>query len=150
MMTHIEGPIVDSFYDMALCSWSKRLEPPLPSYDSPAASTWYTNIQQPNYDEHARESEALLNDERTSHRANGSFGGNFENGNNTDLTSKSIEHSDPLPEHSAKDPHYDTDIKAELTRARSVLEPRGSESRVNIVTRHLSKLVCFSVCAALN
>lgn len=37
MMVHLEGPIVDSMYDMALLSWHKRLEPPLPSYNSPAA-----------------------------------------------------------------------------------------------------------------
>ncbi|KAE8447727.1 hypothetical protein EG329_010534 [Mollisiaceae sp. DMI_Dod_QoI] len=37
MMTHLEGPIVDSLYDMALISWSKKLEPPLPSHNSPAA-----------------------------------------------------------------------------------------------------------------
>ncbi|KAK3318867.1 hypothetical protein B0H66DRAFT_582359 [Apodospora peruviana] len=37
MMIHLEGPIVDSFYDMALLSWNKKLEPPLPSYNSPAA-----------------------------------------------------------------------------------------------------------------
>lgn len=36
MMTHLEGPIVDSLYDMALISWHKKLEPPLPSYNSPA------------------------------------------------------------------------------------------------------------------
>ncbi|PSS00652.1 hypothetical protein BD289DRAFT_458445 [Coniella lustricola] len=37
MMTHMEGPIVDSLYDMALISWHKQLDPPLPSRDSPAA-----------------------------------------------------------------------------------------------------------------
>ncbi|KAK4442166.1 hypothetical protein QBC34DRAFT_364217 [Podospora aff. communis PSN243] len=37
MMIHLEGPIVDSLYDMALISWHKRLEPPLPSHDAPAA-----------------------------------------------------------------------------------------------------------------
>lgn len=37
MMVHMEGPIVDSLYDMALISWHKRLEPPLPSRNSPAA-----------------------------------------------------------------------------------------------------------------
>ncbi|KAG9238503.1 hypothetical protein BJ875DRAFT_40619 [Amylocarpus encephaloides] len=36
MMIHLEGPIVDSLYDMALISWSKKLEPPLPSHNSPA------------------------------------------------------------------------------------------------------------------
>ena len=36
MMTHLEGPIVDSLYDMALISWHKKLEPRLPSHNSPA------------------------------------------------------------------------------------------------------------------
>lgn len=36
MMIHLEGPIVDSLYDMALISWHKKLEPPLPSHNSPA------------------------------------------------------------------------------------------------------------------
>ncbi|KAI0035523.1 hypothetical protein K488DRAFT_43117 [Vararia minispora EC-137] len=30
MMVHLEGPIVDSFYDMALLSWSNVMKPPLP------------------------------------------------------------------------------------------------------------------------
>ncbi|KAH9449578.1 hypothetical protein Pst134EB_020398 [Puccinia striiformis f. sp. tritici] len=30
MMIHLEGPIVDSFYDMFLISWSNRLNPPPP------------------------------------------------------------------------------------------------------------------------
>ncbi|KAI7938156.1 hypothetical protein MJO28_015076 [Puccinia striiformis f. sp. tritici] len=30
MMTHLEGPIVDSFYDMFLMSWGNRMNPPLP------------------------------------------------------------------------------------------------------------------------
>ena len=37
MMVHLEGSIVDSLYDVALLSWHKKLEPPLPSYNSPAA-----------------------------------------------------------------------------------------------------------------
>jgi phosphatidylserine/phosphatidylglycerophosphate/cardiolipin synthase-like enzyme len=37
MMSHFEGPIVDSLYDVALLSWSKKMEPPLPSHNSPAA-----------------------------------------------------------------------------------------------------------------
>jgi phosphatidylserine/phosphatidylglycerophosphate/cardiolipin synthase-like enzyme len=35
MMTHLEGPIVDSLYDMALISWHLKLTPPLPSHDHP-------------------------------------------------------------------------------------------------------------------
>ncbi|CAG8954511.1 hypothetical protein HYFRA_00004424 [Hymenoscyphus fraxineus] len=36
MMTQLEGPIVDSLYDMALISWHKKMIPPLPSHNSPA------------------------------------------------------------------------------------------------------------------
>jgi phosphatidylserine/phosphatidylglycerophosphate/cardiolipin synthase-like enzyme len=36
MMTQWEGPIVDSFYDMALISWHNALKPPLPLLDTPA------------------------------------------------------------------------------------------------------------------
>lgn len=35
MMTHVEGPIVDSFYDMALLSWHENLDPPLPLLAAP-------------------------------------------------------------------------------------------------------------------
>ncbi|KAJ5759617.1 hypothetical protein N7520_006773 [Penicillium odoratum] len=38
MLSHIEGPIVDSFYDAALLSWDKPLDPPLPLLNSPAES----------------------------------------------------------------------------------------------------------------
>lgn len=37
MSCHLEGPIVDSLYDMALISWSRALDPILPSHASPAA-----------------------------------------------------------------------------------------------------------------
>ncbi|KAF7353638.1 hypothetical protein MVEN_01048500 [Mycena venus] len=37
MMTHLEGPIVDSLYDMALISWHNKLTPTLPSSDHPEA-----------------------------------------------------------------------------------------------------------------
>lgn len=34
MLAHISGPIVDAFYDAALLSWGKALDPPLPLLDS--------------------------------------------------------------------------------------------------------------------
>jgi hypothetical protein len=37
MMTQFEGPIVDSFYEVALLSWHNALKPPLPLMDRPAA-----------------------------------------------------------------------------------------------------------------
>ncbi|TDL14124.1 hypothetical protein BD410DRAFT_797330 [Rickenella mellea] len=43
MMVHVEGPIVDSFYDMALLSWANAMNPPLPllSHPTPWAETEY-------------------------------------------------------------------------------------------------------------
>jgi hypothetical protein len=36
MMCQFEGPIVDSFYDVALISWHNALKPPLPCLGLPA------------------------------------------------------------------------------------------------------------------
>lgn len=35
MMTHLEGPVVNSFYDVALHCWHNKLEPPLPNISKP-------------------------------------------------------------------------------------------------------------------
>ncbi|KAF9876581.1 hypothetical protein CkaCkLH20_05989 [Colletotrichum karsti] len=37
MMVQVEGPIVDGLYDMALLTWHKKLDPPLPCLGTPAA-----------------------------------------------------------------------------------------------------------------
>lgn len=37
MMVQVEGPVVDALYDMALLTWHKPLEPPLPTHDHPVA-----------------------------------------------------------------------------------------------------------------
>ncbi|KAF8854218.1 hypothetical protein BDZ45DRAFT_47337 [Acephala macrosclerotiorum] len=59
MMTHLEGPIVDSLYDMALISWSKKLEPPLPSHNSPAAQGGLRTFGTKDHDKIFEESGAL-------------------------------------------------------------------------------------------
>ncbi|KAL7418972.1 hypothetical protein Q5752_006656 [Cryptotrichosporon argae] len=35
LMSHLEGPIVDAFYEVALHSWHNKLAPPLPCIDKP-------------------------------------------------------------------------------------------------------------------
>ncbi|KAJ5225933.1 hypothetical protein N7468_007158 [Penicillium chermesinum] len=47
MLSHIEGPIVDAFYDAALLSWGKPLNPPLPLLDSPARSAPIPSLEKP-------------------------------------------------------------------------------------------------------
>jgi len=52
MLSHIEGPIVDGFYDAALLSWGKSLDPPLPLLNIPAET-----LQIPCHD--SKETESL-------------------------------------------------------------------------------------------
>ena len=51
MACHIEGPIVDSLYDMALISWFNKLEPPLPSAGTPAAAGGISAFSTPSHDQ---------------------------------------------------------------------------------------------------
>ncbi|KAK4099282.1 hypothetical protein N658DRAFT_540783 [Parathielavia hyrcaniae] len=131
MLTHLEGPIVDSLYDMALISWHKRMNPPLPSQDSPAArdgqpvSTW--------------DSEEAVADETASTGAeNGADEGNWP------LELSTQDHQDtstPLPEHTTEDPHYDDDIAGEVARSRISLAPKPGETHLQAVTRLLNHTV---------
>ena len=163
MMTHLEGPIVDSFYDMSLCSWHNELKPPLPSYNSPAAMGGLPSFKEKSHEQmFSRQRspqgfnqggevvEEAMNGQQTSVLANGdvmrkAVGNEGEDqssgGGARDLAGLTHDGSrETLPEHTSTDSHYDPDIASEATRAQSVLSPRGSESRMKAVTRHLSRL----------
>lgn len=118
MMTHLEGPIVDSLWDCALISWHHALEPPLPMHDSPAASAPYPTQSEPTFQ--------------------GIFGGNTEAAGVGHSITNGTTVAD-LPEHLPGDPHYDPDIASEVKRMQSVLSPRKGETHMNVVTRHLNK-----------
>ncbi|KAL2823875.1 hypothetical protein BDW59DRAFT_180433 [Aspergillus cavernicola] len=49
-----------------------------------------------------------------------------------------------LSQHTAENPHYDLDIKAETRRANGLLKPREGESRTQAVTRHLNHILQVS------
>ena len=157
MMTHIEGPIVDSFYDMSLCSWHNELKPPLPSYNSPAALGGLPSFEQQSHSQmfagdgspkdHSRSGNNVQHGSAirgTSVLADGNQigyeGQDTTSGGESREFPQVVEDASKqmLPEHTEKDPHYDPDIASEVTRAVSVLVPRGSESKMNAVTRHLS------------
>jgi phosphatidylserine/phosphatidylglycerophosphate/cardiolipin synthase-like enzyme len=55
MLSHIEGPMVDGFYDAALLSWGKSVDPPLPLLNTPAET-----LQIPCYE--SKETESLPED----------------------------------------------------------------------------------------
>ncbi|EFW14872.1 phospholipase D [Coccidioides posadasii str. Silveira] len=119
MMVRFEGPIVDSFYDMALISWSVALNPPLPLIDTPAAS-----MVPPSYP-------FLF----TNHGRNDSVWSS--QGDPTTIYAEKPEDK-LLPEHTPDEPHYDADIVAETARITASLTPRPEETRRDCVTRHLN------------
>ncbi|KAL7791862.1 hypothetical protein V8C37DRAFT_381574 [Trichoderma ceciliae] len=117
MMTHLEGPIVDSIYDTALITWKHPFDPPLPSHNSPAAEGGLpTSSQEPLYLDRG----AGRDQERIA--ANG--------------------HSKPnLPEHTPEDPHYDVDMAGEITRMQSCYSTKPDETRLQAANRQLNLAV---------
>lgn len=167
MMIHLEGAIVDSFYDMALITWSNALKPPLPCLDSPAALDnlgsfeqnthktlfnedgsvrGYTTIKKPGRPAYGNESaggHASAENRETSIplQQNGSDQPSDPTTTNGEAPAAGFQNQDQrerLPEHTPDDPHYDVDIAAEATRVQSVISPTGSESHMNAVTRQLN------------
>ncbi|KAL2262262.1 hypothetical protein VTK26DRAFT_1944 [Humicola hyalothermophila] len=128
MLVHLEGPIVDSLYDMALISWHKKLDPPLPSYKSPAANR------------------------RPAGSTSGTSDGVAPEGDKTQGPAKQIDvetgktnvagaaglSGGSLPEHTAEESHYDRDIAGEVDRSRSSLAPRPGRTHLQAVTRLLN------------
>lgn len=125
MMTHLEGPIVDSLYDCALITWNNAFVPPLPTHNSPARLGGFSTeneasfrglfqpIDRPEYpnDADAREQQHIVQD-----------------GDQAQLA-----------EHSPGDPHYDDSIAAEITRIQSMYSVQNNESRISAINRHLNK-----------
>ncbi|KAF2800563.1 IQ calmodulin-binding motif protein [Melanomma pulvis-pyrius CBS 109.77] len=115
MMSHLEGPIVDSLYDTALLSWEKELQPALPCLDSPAVEKRWTTFDDP------------------------SFKALFGNSNTPNAVLMPNEKgSGKLPMHAPGDPHYDPDIVSEIRRLQSNLTPAPGETQMETITRHLN------------
>lgn len=117
MMTHFEGPIVDSIYDTALVTWGNELRPPLPSLNTPAANGGLhaDRQQEPLFMDRgeAREQHQIVHDGEVAQ----------------------------LPEHMPDDPHYDDDLAGEITRMQSAYSPKPGESRLQATNRQLN-LAC--------
>ncbi|KAK5462349.1 hypothetical protein LTR20_006299 [Exophiala xenobiotica] len=133
MMTHWEGPIVDSFYDMALISWHNALKPPLPLLNRPAAGQ-----PMPTFHD---ETHATLFDENGKlvpvYHATDAIPDGHENLRElADVASQT-----EMPMHTSQDPHYDPDIRSEVMRAASAMKPRQGERRIDAVTRLLNTTI---------
>ncbi|KIK70742.1 hypothetical protein GYMLUDRAFT_32791 [Collybiopsis luxurians FD-317 M1] len=119
MCARLEGPIVDSLYDVCLASWSTVLDPPLPCRDTPATGKGFPSYDDPTFlalftDDARKESVDLPSVVRAGH---------------TSLD---------LPEHTAADPHYDDTIAGEIRRIQAVYAPKPGESHVQAVARHFN------------
>ena len=159
MMTHLEGPIVDSFYDLALNSWHNALDQPLPMSNSPASSAKPPSFEVASHNT-MFENDGMLRDSTgqplppagtEEDRQANSHSTAFAGHESTDPTAATdggnlskvvdIGSQRRLPIHDGDDPHFDEDIAGEVIRAQSVLSPMEGETRMNAVTRHLSKIL---------
>ncbi|WPH02513.1 Hypothetical protein R9X50_00537800 [Acrodontium crateriforme] len=119
MMTHLEGPIVDSLWETFMLSWHKPLNPPSPCRNIPAGSAPPPTYQEETF-KHLFQADGSFRQPEKPILAN-------------------------LPEHMPNDPHYDDTIASEIDRMRSVLSPQDSESHADAVARHLNKPTNLSV-----
>ncbi|KAI0103621.1 hypothetical protein GGR51DRAFT_523871 [Nemania sp. FL0031] len=152
MMVQVEGPIVHSLYEMAMISWHKKLDPPLPSFQSPA-----TNSETPSSlnESHAdifsaagsiKGHSAIIDPAKMPPRDpygakassinDGIINGVDENGSSEPLNVSSRDNT--WLEHTADDPHYDKDIADEVFRVQAAVSAKPEETAMQAVTRHLN------------
>lgn len=117
MMTHVEGPIVDSLYDVCLLSWSLALQPPLPLLNESAANNGYPSFEQQSFRD--------LFDEHGKIKVKSS-------------TTSTEDHPDRMPSHDPGDPHYDDSFAHEFVRMQSCLEPTNTDDHIALVAKHLN------------
>ncbi|KAL7822304.1 hypothetical protein V8C26DRAFT_390667 [Trichoderma gracile] len=120
MLTHLEGPIVDSIYDTALITWKRPLEPPLPSYEFPAAEGGLP----PTSSTH----EPVYLDRGGAGRDQQGIAANGQS------------HAE-LKEHTPEDPHYDDDLAGEITRMQVCYSTKPDETRLQAANRLLNYAV---------
>ena len=115
MMTHVEGPIVDSVYDTALLTWNKALNPPPPSLSASDSLERLTKSdEEPLY----------------VHR---------EIGRNQAQIAMEGQQQSHLEEHTPENPQYDTDMAGEITRMQACYSHKPHESRLQAAGRQLNR-----------
>jgi len=131
MMTQFEGPIVDSFYDMALITWHNPLRPPLPMLNSPAASA-----PSPTFNGEAHGS---MFDDKGQLRSQYSFTSAMPDrvDSASDVAVEASMRTD-LPLHTSQDSHYDEDVGEEILRATAAYVPRNGAPLIQGVNNLLN------------
>ncbi|KAM6511439.1 hypothetical protein FALCPG4_016442 [Fusarium falciforme] len=120
MMTHLEGPVVESIYDTALITWNNPLVAKPPSPNSPVAEGGLSASTQD-----LRRLEILDHEQRH---------------NGSQIVSEDGTCPE-LPEHTPESPHYDYDIAGEITRMQSCYSNKSDETRLQAANRQLNLAV---------
>lgn len=126
MMTHLEGPIVDSLYDSFLITWHEKFDPPLPTHASPARQDGYGNVKD------ASSQSLFPPTDQPEYPTDVDVRGQQE------IVHEATEAKPHLAPHNPGDPHYDDSLAAEITRVQSMYSPRSDETRVSAINRHLN------------
>ncbi|GAW07091.1 IQ calmodulin-binding motif protein [Lentinula edodes] len=119
MCVRLEGPVVDSLYDVCLASWSTSLDPPLPCRDTPASGKPLPSYADPEF-------LALFTSDSTT-----------ESVSLPSVVQAGHESLD-LPEHLPGDPHYDWTIAGEIRRIQASYAPKSGETHLQAVARHFN------------
>ncbi|KAF8832131.1 hypothetical protein HHX47_DHR1001116 [Lentinula edodes] len=119
MCVRLEGPVVDSLYDVCLASWSTSLDPPLPCRDTPASGKPLPSYADPEF-------LALFTSDSTT-----------ETVSLPSVVQAGHESLD-LPEHLPGDPHYDSTIAGEIRRIQASYAPKSGETHLQAVARHFN------------
>ncbi|KAI1326230.1 phospholipase D/nuclease [Xylariaceae sp. FL0255] len=153
MMVHLEGPIVDSLYDMAMISWHKKLDPPMPLRNTPAA----TSKEPPSFTQsladifspdgaikgHSAITDSRKLQPRQAYGLEDTSNAHAQSGS-TPASALSRFDSDSakrLPEHTTEDPNYDVDIAGEVARVQEAVSAKPGVTTRQAVTKHLNHTI---------
>ncbi|KAI0392130.1 hypothetical protein F5Y17DRAFT_460189 [Xylariaceae sp. FL0594] len=153
MMVQFEGQIVQSLYDMALLSWHKKLDPPLPFLSMPAEnmSKWSAGAAGTSVDDswellfspdgRIKGHSAVVDPAKM--KARKPYGIEAATVAEGPGPSPPPQTSDRIwAEHTPEDPHYDTRLADEVLRVQAVVSAKpGGETAMEAVTRHLNHTV---------
>ncbi|KAL2754268.1 hypothetical protein ACRALDRAFT_2043299 [Sodiomyces alcalophilus JCM 7366] len=144
MAVQLEGPVVDSIYDMALITWSKALGSGLPLIDSPATGAQdgfpsWTESHRRLIDEagRLRGTPVVVDPDKMTWTC--PFAP-IDKGTN-DITNpipSTPELDIHLPQHDHDHPHYDDDQASEVLRVQASVTARPGEDPFAPITRHLN------------
>ncbi|KAI1394032.1 uncharacterized protein F4822DRAFT_34309 [Hypoxylon trugodes] len=171
MMVEVDGPIVDSMYDMALISWHKKLEPPLPNLGIPAVQTGSGKFGASHADifgpDGTVKGYSVMADPAKLPRGTadglevlqqkpiteGTGSTNGLNGPATETLQNPSpldgdvagpgdrQGQDTLPEHTSDDPHYDENLAGEIQRIQASVSAKPNETKMQAISRHLNHTV---------